>query len=137
MPPVPTDVAERAAHVGVKPRARGGHTLMSTKRERLDSLTAKIRGNIDVGASVDPAVVGSLAHMDAEIAANQAAIAVITAIAANSRTESQKAELAMRRQLLALQRVVKVSIRNDIVDSRYGLLLDGGRARPEDISGNE
>jgi hypothetical protein len=43
----------------------------------------------------------------------------------------------MRRQLLALQRVVKVSIRNDIVDSRYGLLLDGGRVRPEDISGNE
>jgi hypothetical protein len=110
---------------------------MSTKRERLDSLTAKIRGNIDVGASVDPAVVGSLAHMDAEIAANQAAIAGITAIAAGSRTESQKAELAMRRQLLALQRVVKVSIRNDIVDSRYGLLLDGGRARPEDIGGNE
>ena len=110
---------------------------MSTKRERLDSLTAKIRGNIDVGASVDPAVVGSLAHMAAEIAANQAAIAVITAIAANSRTESQKAELAMRRQLLALQRVVKVSIRNDIVDSRYGLLLDGGRARREDISGSE
>ena len=30
-----------------------------------------------------------------------------------------------------------VSIRNDIVDSRYGLLLDGGRARPEDISGSE
>ena len=29
---------------------------MATKRERLDSLTAKIRGNIDVGASVDPAV---------------------------------------------------------------------------------
>ena len=110
---------------------------MATKRGRLDSLTAKIRGNIDVGASVDPAVVGSLAHMDAEIAANQAAIAVITAIAANSRTESQKAELAMRRQLLALQRVVKVSIRNDIVDSRYGLLLDGGRARPGDISGSE
>lgn len=76
---------------------------MSTKRERLDSLTAKIRGNIDVGASVDPAVVGSLAHMDAEIAANQAAISVITAIAANSRTESQKVELAMRRQLLALK----------------------------------
>jgi len=110
---------------------------MATKRERLDSLTAKIRGNIDVGASVDPAVVGSLAHMDAEIAANQAAIGVITAIAANSRTESQKAELAMRRQLLALQRVVKVSIRNDIVDSRYGLLLDGGRARPGDIAGSE
>ena len=110
---------------------------MATKRERLDSLTAKIQGNIDVGASVDPAVVGSLAHMAAEIAANQAAIAVITAIAANARTESQKAELAMRRQLLALQRVVKVSIRNDIVDSRYGLLLDGGRARPEDIGGNE
>ena len=43
----------------------------------------------------------------------------------------------MRRQLIALQRVVKVSIRNDIVDSRYGLLLDGGRARPEDIGGNE
>ena len=110
---------------------------MSTKRERLDSLTAKIRGNIDVGASADPAVVGSLAHMAAEIAANQAAIAGITPIAANSRTESQKAELAMRRQLLALQRVVKVSIRNDIVDSRYGLLLDGGRARSEDISGSE
>jgi hypothetical protein len=110
---------------------------MATKRERLDSLTAKIRGNIDVGASADPAVVGSLAHMNAEIAANQAAISVITAIAANSRTESQKAELAMRRQMLTLQRVVKVSIRNDIVDSRYGLLLDGGRARPEDISGTE
>jgi len=29
---------------------------MATKRERLDSLTAKIRGNIDVGASVGPAV---------------------------------------------------------------------------------
>jgi hypothetical protein len=63
---------------------------MATKRERLDSLTAKIRGNIDVGASVDPAVVGSLAHMDAEIAANQAAIAVITAIAANSAPSRRK-----------------------------------------------
>ncbi len=110
---------------------------MATKRERLDSLTAKIRGNIDVGNNVDPAVVGSLAHMAAEIAANQAAISVITAIAANQRTESQKVELSVRRQLIALQRVVKVSIRNDIVDSRYGLLLDGGRARPEDIASNE
>jgi hypothetical protein len=72
--------------------------------------------------------------MNAEIAANQAAISVITAIAANSRTESQKAELSVRRQLLALQRVVKVSIRNDIVDSRYGLLLDGSRVRPGDLT---
>lgn len=110
---------------------------MATKRERLDALTTKIQANIDIGNSVDPAVPGSLANIDAEIATNQAAIAVITAIAAGSRTESQKAELAMRRQMLALQRVVKVSIRNDIVDSRYGLLLDGGRARPEDISGAE
>jgi hypothetical protein len=111
--------------------------MSEQKRARIDALTTKIQGNIDVGDSDDPAVVGSLAHMDAEIATNQAAIAVITAIAANARTESQKAELAMRRQLATLMRVVKVSIRNDIVDSRYGLLLDGGRARPEDIAGSE
>lgn len=40
---------------------------MSTKRERLDSLTAKIQGNIDVGASADPAVVGSLAVFSRDV----------------------------------------------------------------------
>jgi hypothetical protein len=117
---------------------------MATKRERLDSLTAKIRGNIDDAAARLTALDTAIAATTADITATQAAVDAIVAIPAASRTNAQKLDLGYQRQMLALQRATKDTqqlakklVRDIVVTSRYGLFLDGSRVRPGDLNGSE
>jgi hypothetical protein len=119
---------------------------MSTVGQRLDKLSAALQANIDEGAvqvtDLDTAIAASVAA----IAATQTEINVITAIAAGSRTEVQKAELrglrkdiALQRALLDSQRLNKKLVRNDMAVSRFGLLFHGGPAqvRDADLNGSD
>jgi len=142
---------------------------MATIRERLDSLTAKLWASVDV-ALADETEVDSIAASTVAIdtivaeraamsgvndplTAINASIAVITAIAANQRTDAQKDTLELLRIVKAQQqaifsltgevldnrRRIKVLQRNHSVLARFAMFLDGGpqRVRQGDIDGSE
>lgn len=101
---------------------------MTTKRERLDGLTAKLHANID-------AAVDQLRDINIDIAATQADIDALTAVA--NRTAVQNVELRALRRDIALQRTCRTLVRNAVVTARFALFLDGGRARPSDLDGDD
>lgn len=115
---------------------------MPTKRERLESLTAKMQANIDEGIQQIIDIDASIAASGTAITGIQADIATLEAVA--NRTAAQNVELRSLRKDLALwralrdsQRLNKKLIRNDMTISRYGLFLDGSRVRESDINGGE
>lgn len=119
---------------------------MPTVGERLDTLSAALRANIDEGITQVADLNTAIAANVAAVAATQAEIDVITAIAANARTEVQKAELrslrkdiALQRALLDSQRLNKKLVRNDMAVSRFNLLFHGGPAqvRDADLNGSD
>lgn len=105
---------------------------MATKRERLDSLTAKLYGIIDAAAGTDA---GSIAAINEDIAEVVAEIDVLVAVA--NRNAAQSVELRSLRRLLASLRNEKRLTRDSIVLARVLLALDGSRIRPQDLNGTE
>ena len=101
---------------------------MTTKRERLGNLTAKLHANID-------AAVDQLRDINIDIAATQADIDALTAVA--NRTAIQNVELRALRRDIGLQRTCRTLARNAVVTARFALFLDGERARPSDLDDSE
>jgi hypothetical protein len=117
---------------------------VTTKRERLDTLTASMQTNIDDTPARLVALDTAIAATTADIATTQAAVDTITAIPSANRTAAQRLDLGYQRQVLALQRATKDTqqlskklVRDIVVVSRYGLALDGSRLRDSDLTGTE
>lgn len=115
---------------------------MPTKRERLESLTAKMQANIDDGVQQIIDIDASIAAANTAITGIQADIATLEAVAnrnaaQNVELRSLRKDLALWRALRDAQRLNKKLIRNDMTTSRFGLFIDGSRVRQSDIDGGE
>lgn len=104
--------------------------------EPADAL-AELARNSAAASGLAP--IGSKDLMDELIAEVDPLITAITAIPGPSRTDAQKERLADLRREKNVYRSLKAMIANDIVQSRFAMMLDGGpaRVRQEDVDGSE
>lgn len=107
---------------------------MSTKRERLDTLTSYAWQLIDDAHAADT-VSHSLAAIDVDITSAQNEISALVAV--SNRSAAQNVELRCLRRILSGLRGERKLVRDSVALSRLILALDGSRLRDSDVGGSD